>query len=721
MGAPGGAAKIRLMRECLAGVAAAIAVLPTCLASGLLVYAPFGPEFTARGAAAGLLGAAAGGFVAALAARSSFIVSVPRAGTALVQAGLAAILVAHQQPGGGLVPDFLALALALLLAGIWQIGFGLLGVGQLIRFTPHPVLAGFLNGVALLIAMSGLRILLRGAATELDMLCALAFAAGVTALVVYLEQKKTRIPGTIIGLVVGTIAFYLARKLALGPLLGPTVGSLSIHLAGALRSAANYQNYGALAAEAPHILLTSLVVAVVGSLDALLIARMARNLHPAPPDGARYLAAQGLGNAAAALVGGIALSASPSQTVTAFRAGGRTRIVGVCAASLLLVAGLSVPVLLEAIPQAVLCAILFANAIRVVDLWSLRLAGDVVFRRTSNQHAAMWKNLAVIVAVTAVTATTSVTAGVLTGITMSCLIFIIDMSRPLVRRRERGDVLFSRRVRPERDVEILRRSGPARAVLDLEGVMFFGNTDDLCTEVEALFTEVEVILLDFRRVADIDVSAVGALEQAVSKALAKGKRLLFCEVPAPHIGLFGAQAAPAAETGVFADRDTALEWMEEKVLRDAGRSEFEEVPLEQVEFLHGLEAHEIGVVRRHLMPMSFPAGTILCRQGEEADYLWILSSGSVSVLVGGEGQPVKRIASLARGTIVGETTFLAGGMRPATVRADENVTGYMVDRDTFDSLLREHPHIGGKMLANIGREMARRLRGTYQAFGAELS
>ena len=58
-------------------------------------------------------------------------------------------------------------------------------------------------------------------------------------------------------------------------------------------------------------------------------------------------------------------------------------------------------------------------------------------------------------------------------------------------------------------------------------------------------------------------------------------------------------------------------------------------------------------------------------------------------------------------------------MRYATVRADENVTGYMIDRETFDSILREHPQIGGKMLANIAREMAHRLRTISQAFGSE--
>src|SRR5258708_38447919 len=74
----------RMVREILAGIAACVAILPTCLSSALLAYAPFGPGLTARGAAAGLIGAIAGGLFAALTARSSVILSIPRPGGALV-------------------------------------------------------------------------------------------------------------------------------------------------------------------------------------------------------------------------------------------------------------------------------------------------------------------------------------------------------------------------------------------------------------------------------------------------------------------------------------------------------------------------------------------------------------------------------------------------------------------------------------------------------------
>jgi MFS superfamily sulfate permease-like transporter len=711
-----------LGRDVRAGVATAIVTLPVSLSGGLLAYAPFGPTVSKREADAGLLGATVGGFFAALAARSSFIISSPRASSALVLASLATAVLAHEPFTGNLALTGIAMAICLLLAGLWQIAFGVIGLGTIIKFTPHPVLAGFLNGVAVLIAMGAFRIVSRGSSVhDSGIVAALVFAAILTALILYIEQKTKRVPGPIVGLAIGTAAFYAFGAVLPGLSLGPTVGHVAIEFTAVLGSTVTaVENYAAaLRAEAPQILLTSFVLAVVASLDSLLAARAARNVAPIPASPGRFLVGQGIGNIASAISGGVPVSAVPSQTLANFSAGGRTRLSGLTTASVLLAFGILMPALLAAIPLAVLCAILVTISIRIVDPWSVRLLRDTLFGKRKRSGSA-WKNLAIIGAVMTVTAYWSVTAGLLTGIGLSCLIFIIGMSRPLVRRRHRGDALFSRRVRPERDVEILRRSGHLLVVLELEGVMFFGNADDLCAEVEDLFAKASIVVLDFRHVADIDISAIGALQQAVSKALAKKKKLLFCHLPLPHLDLFESLTGSGGEGTVFADLDAALEWSEEKVLAEVGRSEFEEIPFDRIELLEGLDPHQIGLMRNYLMPMAFPAGTVLCHEGEEAGFLWILSRGSVSVWLGGHGeQPGTRIAALARGTIVGEMSLFDEGTRSGTVLADEDVTGYMIDKETFELILREHPKIATTLLANIAREMARRLRNTSRIVAAE--
>lgn len=91
------------------------------------------------------------------------------------------------------------------------------------------------------------------------------------------------------------------------------------------------------------------------------------------------------------------------------------------AGAFLLILALAAPIVLAVIPQVVLCAILFVNAYRVVDSWSLRLAAEALLRRVRRRRNGIWKDLAVIGAVTALTATTSVAIGVLTGVLLSGL------------------------------------------------------------------------------------------------------------------------------------------------------------------------------------------------------------------------------------------------------------------------------------------------------------
>ena len=145
--------------------------------------------------------------------------------------------------------------------------------------------------------------------------------------------------------------------------LGPTVGHLAIDVAAVLGSAVTgVETYlAALRAEAPQILLTSFVLAVVASLDSLLVVRVARTLAAAPPSPVRFLVGQGVGNIASAAIGGLPVSAGPAQTLTNFRAGGRRRLSGLTTASVLFALGILMPGLLAATPLAALRAVLLTR------------------------------------------------------------------------------------------------------------------------------------------------------------------------------------------------------------------------------------------------------------------------------------------------------------------------------------------------------------------------
>jgi len=140
-----------------AGAIAAIVSLPVCVASGLLAFAPLGPGYAVAGATAGLCGAIVSCCVSALFATSSFIVTTSRVSEALLLASLTTVLLAIPAVASDRDLIIVAMFLCVLLAGLWQIIFGLAGVAKIIKFTPHPVLVGFLNGVAVLVALSQLK------------------------------------------------------------------------------------------------------------------------------------------------------------------------------------------------------------------------------------------------------------------------------------------------------------------------------------------------------------------------------------------------------------------------------------------------------------------------------------------------------------------------------------------------------------------------------------
>jgi MFS superfamily sulfate permease-like transporter len=151
-----------IRREIRAGITAGLGAVPVCIASGMLAYAPLGVGSIAQGAAAGLTGGALAAIFAAIFATPSFVISAPRASISIIQATLAASLV--KDPYFAAHPLWIidAMSLCGLLAGLWQMLFSVVRFDRVIKSTPHPVLAGFINGVAVLVIFQQLVQLLNG-------------------------------------------------------------------------------------------------------------------------------------------------------------------------------------------------------------------------------------------------------------------------------------------------------------------------------------------------------------------------------------------------------------------------------------------------------------------------------------------------------------------------------------------------------------------------------
>jgi MFS superfamily sulfate permease-like transporter len=714
-----------LRRELTAGLTAGLGAVPVCIASGVLAYAPLGLNSLAQGAAAGLTGGAFSAIFAAIFASPSFVISAPRASISIIQATLAAFLLRNSRfvDHPAMIID--AMSLCGLLAGVWQMLFSVFGIERIIKCTPHPVLAGFINGVALLVILQQALQLLDGPMgwqpgddLWIDPHNAVRglLALAVVGVILLIGARSKRLPAMLIGLLVGVGAFSLGRLVlphaSLGPLIEtPRVAGASYPLFSLLGASGRE----ALFAVAPSLLLTSLILALVAALESLLAYRVAQNLSHVRTEEGRDVFGQGVGNFVSALFGGVASAASSAQLTANYEAGGRSRLSVLMAASLLLVVSVLMSRFWSVIPAPAVWAVLLAVALLLFDQWSLRSLRELLLKPTRSIAAGSWKNIVVAATVTFVTASGAVIGGVLIGAGLACVLFIADMSRAIVRRRYRGDAVFSKRVRPTSDINFLRESGSRRAVLELQGVMFFGNADELSNEISELFAEADMLVLDMRGVTDIDFSAATILQYESTRARRSGKRLLLSGVLPQLVGLLTEAdgGARVPRSAIFPDLDAALEWMEEEVLRQEIRSAQEDLPLDQHELVQGLTPSELAIFASLLRRERFRAGAVICSQGDEAQEMWILTRGSVSVrLLFGDGTRSRRITSLGRGTVVGEIAFLEGGERTATIIADEDVECYVLERPAYAAVIRDHPQIGVKLLSNLLREEIHRLRNT---------
>jgi MFS superfamily sulfate permease-like transporter len=718
--------------DIFAGLVVGILALPVCLAAGVLVFAALGPGYVAEGAAAGLYGAIVAGAVAALFATSSFVITCPRGNPSLVLASLISGLLINPAFAGNPRLVIAAAALSAFLAGIWQILFGLFRVSDIIKFTPHPVFAGFVNGAALLILKAQIFPFFVDSTHSALALpkhpLMLVFVVALALVGIFYQQllkllrlpsSASRVPGTIVVFVLGISLYHLAKWIAPSLDLGPMIGKPAVGLNSPLLTALAPGNVAQLGTIGGSILLISLVLALVASLESLMAFRAAQRVAEIRIHPIRDLAAQGLGNCAAAFFAPIVSAATPSLQEAGYRAGGRTRLSGIVAAAIILILGVLMSDALAAIPNAALSAVLATIGVMMFDRWSFHLVGQVVRKSSPSGMRRSIYDLIVVVAVMATTAMTTVVIGVIAGCLLSGIIFVVNMSRPVVRRKYSGGECFSKRIRSTEDVATLQKMGDRRAVLQLEGVLFFGNAENLATDVKTLFETADMIALDMRAIADIDASGTNILSELVRRSRQHGKLLLFCNVPAAQLStvteLF--DGAVTASAAIRPDLETTLEWMEEETLREHGdaRGQSELLALEEIDFFDGVPDAELQELRGVLKLRAFKTGEPICREGDPGDKMWLLVKGSVSVRLSvGDHRGSRRITSLTRGTVFGEMALIEGAPRSASIVADEDVACYELSGADFAVLLRDKPSIAATVMRNTARELARRLRRTSE-------
>ncbi|MEL7140698.1 MAG: SulP family inorganic anion transporter [Cyanobacteria bacterium J06573_11] len=359
-----------LRGDLFGGITAAIVALPLALAFGVS---------SGAGATAGLYGAIAIGFFAALFGGTPSQISGPTGPMTVVMATVFTGLIA-KYPENGLALAFTVV----MLGGLFQICFGLLRLGEYITLMPYTVISGFMSGIGVIIFTLQLAPLFGqlGSSSVVESIQQLpevilapnmpALGLGLlTLLIVFgMPARLNRIlPAPLVALVVGTVAsLFIVGDI---PRIGPIPSGLpDLHLPVLDRNAIkDMLGYG-------------LVLATLGAIDSLLTSLVADNITHTQHDSDRELIGQGIGNMISGLVGGLPGAGATMRTVINVKSGGKTPISGMVHASILAAVLLGAGPLTAKIPLAVLAGILIKVGIDIID-WSFLKRAHVVSRKAA--------------------------------------------------------------------------------------------------------------------------------------------------------------------------------------------------------------------------------------------------------------------------------------------------------------------------------------------------
>jgi SulP family sulfate permease len=708
------------------GLAAMMVAFPSAIAFGVVIFTAASPSLAGAGALAGLIGAAALGIVAPLVSRNSGFITAPCAPAAAVMSGLAAELA---QRGDFPTARILSLlALTAIASAAFQIAYGVLRVGRLIKFIPYQVVTGYLSGVAVIIAAAQIPKFLGvpgavhlsealvaphlwnwpGIAVGLATIVAMSLAARVTKVV----------PGAIIGLVSG-IATYFAIAIArpeLRQLEGNHLVIGPIHTAGSFLSTVSFRLTSLVAigtADIALIIGPALTLSVLLSIDTLKTGVVLDALTRKRHNSNRELIGQGVANVASFLTGGVPGAGAMGPTLINVTSGGRTQWSGVIEGLLVLAGFLTVGRLMAWVPIAALAGILLVVAWRMFDFHMFRLLLLPGARL----------DFAVIASVIIVAEGVGLIQASVVGICLAILLFIRNQIRESVILRT-ADLrqMRSKRRRSADEMRLLDEHGGDGLFVQLKSDLFFGTTDQLLTELELDLARRRFILLDFRRVDSMDYTAAHLLTQMQERLRERGGHLLFSGMPSTlptrqDIGdyLRKLGVLSSGSMSVFEMRDGALEWMEERILESAGWVPAESKPplqLREIGVFRELDEQAVDDLTGVVQTRSLPAGTKIFAIGESGDQIFFVRSGRVHILLPLEGGKRHHLATISRGEFFGEMSFLDQRVRSAEAEAATNTELLVLGRHSFDEVARRNKTLAGPVFQQLALAIAQRLRAT---------
>ena len=413
------------------------------------------------------------------------------------------------------------LSLVTLMAGAMLLIMGLTGLGAAVKFIPRPVIIGFTNGIALLIASTQIkdflglktgpvpssflpRMKVLAESIETVQWQTVAIAGSTLAIILFWPRINRRIPGSIVAVLACTAA---------SGLLHLPVATIGSKFGGIPQGWPPFTMPHLHAEHIEPLLPSAFTVALLGAIESLLSAVVADSMSGDRHNSNVELVAQGLANIASPLFGGIPATGAIARTATNIRSGALTPVSGIVHSLTLLVILLAAAPLARFIPLATLAAVLFVVAWNMGE-W--REIGGVL--RLAKADIAVW-------AVTfGLTVIADLTVAVGVGMALAALLYIYRIAETTTVAPVTEEYLRDGKAHILQDKEI----PPNVAILRIHGPFLFGTTQKLEEATKDLGVFPTIVILRLRNMTALDATGLHALEVFAERMRRTGRTLLLC-------------------------------------------------------------------------------------------------------------------------------------------------------------------------------------------------
>ena len=472
-----------IKNDILSGITVALALVPEAIAFSFVAHVD--PTI-------GLYAAFMMGLITAIFGGRPGMISGATGAVAVIFAPL----VIQQTAANGMESALGHLFLAVVIMGLIQVAFGIFKFGKFVRLIPHPVMLGFVNGLAIVIFKAQFGQFMVGG--QLMPLVPLAVMLGLTALTMaiiqWLPKLTTAVPATLTAIIFvsGLSIFIRETGVEIYTVLD-FVRSLDPSKTTLQAALPSFQvplvSWSAIQTVFPYAVLA----AAVGLIESLMTLTLVDELTETRGQGNKESIGQGLANIINGFFGGMGGCAMIGQSMINIRGGGRGRLSGITAALALLFFILFGASLIEAIPLAALVGVMFMVSIATFEWSSFRIMNKIPR-----------SDAIIIVIVSLVTVIIDLAIAVIAGVIISALVFAWEQGKKI-------DVKTS-------------EDESGYKVYKLKGALFFGSVQSF-KDIFSFQSDPNDIVIDFRHARVYDHSGIEAIQNIAERYGKNNKKL----------------------------------------------------------------------------------------------------------------------------------------------------------------------------------------------------